>query len=221
MLLKLKKEAAEEGAFLVRWSALDYHRIILAVLNKNEVSQHPRSGNRCSAEMVKKNQPLYMYACVYMYLCLIEWIEAKPQAVSHSAQGLVVLPGRLGSRILQCEGAHRQPQDLCTQVWFRQLLCQKMLFAKTSRFVLIGLLKILQYIFKVTLSYLGLYICLCDAELSNLLVMRKGDNHNVHADFLSLDMTKLLFNRIKDRHVTQVMRPTSSLHLTSFVFSAL
>uniref|UniRef100_A0AAQ5XFA7 non-specific protein-tyrosine kinase n=1 Tax=Amphiprion ocellaris TaxID=80972 RepID=A0AAQ5XFA7_AMPOC len=42
VLLKLKKEAAEEGAFLVRWSALDYRRIILAVLNKNEVSQHPR-----------------------------------------------------------------------------------------------------------------------------------------------------------------------------------
>ncbi|XP_008281324.1 non-receptor tyrosine-protein kinase TYK2 isoform X2 [Stegastes partitus] len=36
VLLKLKKEAAEEGAFLVRWSALDYRRIILAVLNKNE-----------------------------------------------------------------------------------------------------------------------------------------------------------------------------------------
>ncbi|XP_026181834.1 non-receptor tyrosine-protein kinase TYK2 isoform X2 [Mastacembelus armatus] len=38
VLLKLKKEAAEEGAFLVRWSALDYHRIILAVLNQNEGS---------------------------------------------------------------------------------------------------------------------------------------------------------------------------------------
>lgn len=43
VLLKLKKEAAEEGAFLVRWSALDYHRIILAVLKKSEVSLHPRS----------------------------------------------------------------------------------------------------------------------------------------------------------------------------------
>lgn len=41
VLLKLKKEAAEDGAFLVRWSALDYHRIILAVLNKTEVSEHP------------------------------------------------------------------------------------------------------------------------------------------------------------------------------------
>uniref|UniRef100_A0A8C9Y4L1 non-specific protein-tyrosine kinase n=1 Tax=Sander lucioperca TaxID=283035 RepID=A0A8C9Y4L1_SANLU len=50
VLLKLKKEAAEEGAFLVRWSALDYRRIILAVLNKNEVSQHPR----CSLEMILK-----------------------------------------------------------------------------------------------------------------------------------------------------------------------
>ncbi|KAG7223186.1 hypothetical protein INR49_015794 [Caranx melampygus] len=41
VLLKLKKEAAEEGAFLVRWSVLDYHRIILAVLNtdKNESPQ--------------------------------------------------------------------------------------------------------------------------------------------------------------------------------------
>lgn len=37
VLLKLKKEAAEEGAFLVRWSAVDYHRIILAVLKKKEV----------------------------------------------------------------------------------------------------------------------------------------------------------------------------------------
>ncbi|XP_062294756.1 non-receptor tyrosine-protein kinase TYK2 isoform X1 [Scomber scombrus] len=36
VLQKLKKETAEEGAFLVRWSALDYNRIILAVLNKNE-----------------------------------------------------------------------------------------------------------------------------------------------------------------------------------------
>ncbi|XP_034566404.1 non-receptor tyrosine-protein kinase TYK2 isoform X2 [Notolabrus celidotus] len=41
VLLKLKKEAAEEGAFLVRWSALDYQRIILAVLNKNENGSPP------------------------------------------------------------------------------------------------------------------------------------------------------------------------------------
>ncbi|XP_068584160.1 non-receptor tyrosine-protein kinase TYK2 [Cebidichthys violaceus] len=41
VLLKLKKEAAEEGAFLVRWSALDYRRIILAVLNKTENGSKP------------------------------------------------------------------------------------------------------------------------------------------------------------------------------------
>uniref|UniRef100_A0A4W5PRP9 Tyrosine-protein kinase n=1 Tax=Hucho hucho TaxID=62062 RepID=A0A4W5PRP9_9TELE len=35
--MKLRKEAVEEGAFLVRWSVLDYHRIILAVLNKSQV----------------------------------------------------------------------------------------------------------------------------------------------------------------------------------------
>uniref|UniRef100_A0A8C6L6W9 Tyrosine-protein kinase n=1 Tax=Nothobranchius furzeri TaxID=105023 RepID=A0A8C6L6W9_NOTFU len=41
VLHKLKKEAAEEGTFLVRWSALDYHRVILAVLNKNENGSAP------------------------------------------------------------------------------------------------------------------------------------------------------------------------------------
>ncbi|KAM3598092.1 uncharacterized protein V6R79_013377 [Siganus canaliculatus] len=41
VLLKLKKEAAEGGAFLVRWSALDYNRIILAVLNTNENGSKP------------------------------------------------------------------------------------------------------------------------------------------------------------------------------------
>ncbi|XP_034396411.1 non-receptor tyrosine-protein kinase TYK2 [Cyclopterus lumpus] len=41
VLLKLKKEAAEEGAFLVRWSGLHYRCIILAVLNKNENGSKP------------------------------------------------------------------------------------------------------------------------------------------------------------------------------------
>lgn len=36
--MKLKREAAEEGVFLVRWSALDYHRLILAVLSKKNGS---------------------------------------------------------------------------------------------------------------------------------------------------------------------------------------
>lgn len=76
---------------------------------------------------------------VFVYVWLIEWTEAKPQAVSDSAQAFDVLSGGLGQRILQCEGAHRQPQDLCTQVWFGQLHCQKMLFAKTRRFVFIAL----------------------------------------------------------------------------------
>lgn len=36
VLQKLKKEA-EEGAFIVRWSVLDYHRIILASLSRTTV----------------------------------------------------------------------------------------------------------------------------------------------------------------------------------------
>lgn len=36
-LQKLKKEATEEGTFLVRWSAVSYHRVILAVQNNTGV----------------------------------------------------------------------------------------------------------------------------------------------------------------------------------------
>ncbi|KAL0992890.1 hypothetical protein UPYG_G00100610 [Umbra pygmaea] len=36
VLQRLRREGDEEGAFLVRWSVLDYHRIILAVLNKSQ-----------------------------------------------------------------------------------------------------------------------------------------------------------------------------------------
>lgn len=37
VVMRLRKEAAEEGAFLVRWSVLNYHRIILAVLNSSQI----------------------------------------------------------------------------------------------------------------------------------------------------------------------------------------
>ncbi|XP_072299220.1 non-receptor tyrosine-protein kinase TYK2 [Eucyclogobius newberryi] len=41
VLMKLKKEVAEEGVFLVRWSVIDYHRLILAVLSKAENGSSP------------------------------------------------------------------------------------------------------------------------------------------------------------------------------------
>ena len=37
VLLKLKKENPDDGAFLLRWSVVNYHRIILAVLNRSQV----------------------------------------------------------------------------------------------------------------------------------------------------------------------------------------
>ena len=37
-LMKLKREATEEGVFLVRWSAIDYHRLLLVVLGQNKAS---------------------------------------------------------------------------------------------------------------------------------------------------------------------------------------
>lgn len=41
VLSKLQKEALEDGAFLVRWSAYNYDHIILAVLSINEVLVAP------------------------------------------------------------------------------------------------------------------------------------------------------------------------------------
>ncbi|XP_076850141.1 non-receptor tyrosine-protein kinase TYK2 [Brachyhypopomus gauderio] len=41
VLQKLKKEPAEAGAFLLRWSVVDYRRIILAVLSRSEDGQSP------------------------------------------------------------------------------------------------------------------------------------------------------------------------------------
>ena len=38
VLMRLRKEAVEEGPFLVRWSVVDYHCIILVVLNRSQVS---------------------------------------------------------------------------------------------------------------------------------------------------------------------------------------
>lgn len=171
--------------------------------------------------------------CLYIHICrcLIEWSNTKPQAVSYSVQGFDVLSGELGPRILQCEGAHGQPQDLCTQVWFGKPYCQKMLFAKTSRFVFIRIFDsrsvLLFYAvkFKTTLCYgiLSLRSCacvrLCHTELSNLLVMRRGVDRRVHSDSLSLNMTQLRFHQIKDREIVQVMRLTC--HLYDTLLSAL
>ena len=41
-MLRLKKEAMEDGVFLLRWSALNYHRILLAVMNSRAVSRPGR-----------------------------------------------------------------------------------------------------------------------------------------------------------------------------------
>ncbi|KAK0135002.1 Non-receptor tyrosine-protein kinase TYK2 [Merluccius polli] len=40
-LSRLKKEATEDGVFLLRWSALDYHRILLAVINWRQDGSMP------------------------------------------------------------------------------------------------------------------------------------------------------------------------------------
>uniref|UniRef100_A0A672JFN9 Tyrosine-protein kinase n=1 Tax=Salarias fasciatus TaxID=181472 RepID=A0A672JFN9_SALFA len=92
VLLKLKKEAAKEGAFLVRWSAVDYRRIVLAVLNKNEVSQHPlfslEGWDRefsSIKELTRNGSVLTVFFCV---LCRLELsnLLVKRQGVEHRVQ---------------------------------------------------------------------------------------------------------------------------------------
>uniref|UniRef100_A0A4W5QMA6 non-specific protein-tyrosine kinase n=1 Tax=Hucho hucho TaxID=62062 RepID=A0A4W5QMA6_9TELE len=68
--MKLRKEAVEEGAFLVRWSVLDYHRIILAVLNKSQVKVPPHQAlkdeehGKCRVKKYKMSlEVIYLDAC--------------------------------------------------------------------------------------------------------------------------------------------------------------
>lgn len=76
-----------------------------------------------------------MFTC---YCFCTEWLGAEPQTVSDHTQRFEVLSGWLRSRLLQCEGAHGQPQELRAHVWFRKLYSQEMLFATTWRFVVAG-----------------------------------------------------------------------------------
>lgn len=71
-LQKLKKEAAEEGAYLICWSAVNYENLVLIVHNKNKVilKKLPCRDNKKSRLFV------------YMSLFLTEWLRTEPQAVS-------------------------------------------------------------------------------------------------------------------------------------------
>lgn len=59
-------------------------------------------------------------------------------------------------------------------------------------------------------------VCVCNTELSNLLVMRHGADRSNRADSLSLNMTQLRFHQIKDREIVQVKRPTCHICETLF-----
>lgn len=107
----------------------------------------------------------------------------------------------MGPGILQRQGADGEPQDLCAQVWTRQLHHQKMLPSKTRRFVGAGHLLCLQHVRCFSPTELSLFL-----EQSNLLVVRKGDDQPVN-DFFSPNVTQLRFHQIKDKDIVQVMTP--------------
>uniref|UniRef100_UPI0037E826D1 non-receptor tyrosine-protein kinase TYK2 n=1 Tax=Semicossyphus pulcher TaxID=241346 RepID=UPI0037E826D1 len=137
VLLKLKKEAAEEGSFLVRWSALDYRRIILAVLNKNENGSTP----------------------------------------SHK-QFRIQLRGSM----------------FCLEGWDREFSSVKELTESLKTFVLKS----------GSDSFTVKKCCFPrQAERSNLLVIREGEDHHAPADSMSLNMTQLRFHQIKEGDFVQ------------------
>lgn len=127
VLSKLQKEALEDGAFLVRWSAYKYDHIILAVLSRNEVLV----ATIAVKADVEYPRPLLMF----LRASPKERINGESQAVSDPVQRLHVQPGRLGRRILHHKGAHGQPQEFRAQVRFRKLRGEKMLFSSTRRLV--------------------------------------------------------------------------------------
>lgn len=78
---------------------------------------------------------VYLDACVCLCWLPIEWTSCNPQAVQDPASWFSVCSGRLGPGVLQCQGAHRQPQGICAQVWHGQFHCEEMLPTPTCRLV--------------------------------------------------------------------------------------
>lgn len=142
-----------------------------------------------------------------MSLFCTEWLSTEPQTVSDSAQRFKVLSGWLEPSILQCEGAHRQSQEFCAQVWFRKLYCQEMLFATTWRFVVGGLVDNIQNILYE--HYIFFTMWFCDIELSNLLVMRAPIQP-------PSKKTQVQVPYIKDREIVKVRNPNCHHHKTIF-----
>uniref|UniRef100_A0A8C7IG97 Tyrosine-protein kinase n=1 Tax=Oncorhynchus kisutch TaxID=8019 RepID=A0A8C7IG97_ONCKI len=98
VLQRLRKEAVEEGAFLVRWSVLDYHRIILAVLNKSQVNVPPHQAlkdeehGKCRVRKYEKQYNVirsYIFGCMCVSL-LASYRMDKLQFTSSSGSCIVV-----------------------------------------------------------------------------------------------------------------------------------
>lgn len=180
----------------------------MVVHKKNEVILEKKKKINWSVQQkTTKTKTDRVFTCHFF---LIEWLSTEPQAVSDSARGFEVLSGWLGSAVLQCEGAHRQSQELCANVWIRKLYCQEMLCPTTWRYVVRGLLDDIQYVLFWTLSFFNL--CFCATELSNLLVMR--------APFQpSSKKTQLQVPYFKDTDIVQVRNTSCHLHKTHLLSS--
>lgn len=142
-----------------------------------------------------------------MLLFCAEWLGTEPQTVSDYTQRLQVLSGWLWSRVLQCEGAHRQPQELCAQVWVRKLYSQEMLLATTWRFVVgVHVVHIQNILYE---HYVFFTMWFCDLEQSDLLVMRTPFQP-------SSKKPQVQVPYIKDREFVQVRNPSCHLHEVIF-----
>ncbi|XP_036408100.1 non-receptor tyrosine-protein kinase TYK2 [Megalops cyprinoides] len=136
-LLRLKKESAEEGVFLLRWSVLDFHRVILTVLNKSQNGAG--------------------------------WTHRQFRIQQQGA--LFILEG-----------------------WERQFSSIRALIDSLKT----CLLKSGQDCFTVRKNCLPRA-----AELSDLIVVRRGVKFSSRADSTSLDLSQLRFHQIRDKEITQ------------------
>uniref|UniRef100_A0A3P9LSD7 Tyrosine-protein kinase n=1 Tax=Oryzias latipes TaxID=8090 RepID=A0A3P9LSD7_ORYLA len=136
VLHKLKKDAAEEGVFLVRWSAVDYHSIILAVLKRNE------NGSAPSHKQFRIQQKGSVF-------CMEGW-DREFSSVKEFIDNLKTFVLKSGSD---------------------SFIVKKCLLPK-------------------------------QAEISNLLVKRHKDGLYPLSESFSQKLTKLRFNRIKEKNIT-------------------
>ncbi|KAM9843635.1 non-receptor tyrosine-protein kinase TYK2 [Aulostomus maculatus] len=118
VLQMLKKEAAEEGAFIVRWSVVNYHHIILVVLNKSD------NGSMSSHKQFRIQQKGSVF-------CLDGWDRefSSVKELTESLKSFVLKSGSESYTVKKCCLPKREPSNLLVK---RQSVTQTDSFPKNT-----------------------------------------------------------------------------------------